>query len=813
MTREQLRHRDALRPSDDDVDGYAAALGEREGDEREGAPWGPGDPEENVDALVWGPTPVDHPNAGRGPDADRPRIRRRRSAPVPPTTPWRLGVLAAILAVTVLAVLAVLGLGEALRSTPTVSAVPASTPRASRLSASRLTSEQTPSNPGHDLASARPTTPGAAPSPAPGATTSLEASRTSSGVTPMTTIEAPELTPDPAEAPTSSPNSGPPPRDAAGSREHTASPLPTTSGRRPSTPTIPRGAPPTTRASADPTATSPSTKPSSATTVQESGSGQQVCGKFGSAKINDGRYLVQNDEWGADDGQCVATTANGFTVDQGHHHQTDGPAGFPSIVSGCWMGTCTTGTTLPRRIGELGRITSSVKAVIPAGARTNLAYDLWADPTPRRDGANTAAEVMIWLSRQGGVDPLGARTASISLDGATWDVWKGTNHGVEVVSYVRQPSTATASDLPLTDFLTDAVTRGTLPDSDYLTNIQAGFEPWVGGPGLSLNDFSIRYGSATSGSPSPSATASPRPAPTSTTTSAPPTPAPRTTTTPPTPSTTSSTTDSSSPSSWAMSGGLSGFQGTPWNVQNAEEPTAAPSPNVPGRQAIEFTLPGGGKRSEVQPSSDTFHAGTTFFGYSVYLAPGFAVNATSWQVIFQLHDGGTNGSPPVALEVGDGQLWFANAGNDHDKSLGPVSAGRDVVVQMRVSFDGAGKGTVSVWRDGRAVLSDYAPSKGTMVDGSDYLKTGIYRDPSESQPSTLYLNDLRIGPTLASVDHLAGSTSAPQTSATESPRPTAGFSFISPVSLLAWLSLRSRRRRRRSPAPRGAALTASEGTP
>ncbi len=43
-----------------------------------------------------------------------------------------------------------------------------------------------------------------------------------------------------------------------------------------------------------------------------------------------------------------------------------------------------------------------------------------------------------------------------------------------------------------------------------------------------------------------------------------------------------------------------------------------------------------------------------------------------------------------------------------------------------------------------------------MIDASDYVKTGIYRDPSERQPSTLYLNDMKIGTSIASVSQLAG---------------------------------------------------------
>lgn len=211
---------------------------------------------------------------------------------------------------------------------------------------------------------------------------------------------------------------------------------------------------------------------------------------------------------------------------------------------------------------------------------------------------------------------------------------------------------------------------------------------------------------------------------------------------------------------WSLTSGLEGFQSTPWNNENAKDPVAAASPNVAGRQAVKFEVPGGGKRSESQPEKDTFKDGDhKFFGYSAFLDQNFATDADSWQVIWQLHDNGVNGSPPVAIEVGKGHLWLATSGNDHDKDLGAVTPGSNVSVQLEVEFK-TGGGFVNVWRDGKQLVSNYTPPKGTTVDGGAYLKTGIYRDPSEGKDSTLFLNDLKIGDSLESVSNLAGATTA-----------------------------------------------------
>ncbi|WP_433802059.1 GH12 family glycosyl hydrolase domain-containing protein [Actinomycetospora sp. CA-084318] len=253
-------------------------------------------------------------------------------------------------------------------------------------------------------------------------------------------------------------------------------------------------APPTTRsaASARPVAAPARSSERSAQTADVRG--RQVCDKFGSTEIAGGAFMVQNNEWGAADGQCITATTQGFTVDSGDHDKDDAPASYPSIMSGCWMGTCTEGTTLPHRISELGPISSSVAGEIPAGTTSNLAYDLWADSTPRKDGHNDAVELMIWLKETGGIKPIGQQAGTASIGGATWDVWKGENGGVPVISYVRQGYVDRADDLPLTDFVNDAVEQGSVQATDFLTNIQAGFEPWTGGPGMALTRFDVIYG-------------------------------------------------------------------------------------------------------------------------------------------------------------------------------------------------------------------------------------------------------------------------------------------------------------------------------
>lgn len=219
-----------------------------------------------------------------------------------------------------------------------------------------------------------------------------------------------------------------------------------------------------------------------------------ICEQYGSARIQNGRYIVQNNVWGASTAQCIDVNQNGgFTVTQAaHNNPTNGaPAAYPSIYAGCHYANCTSDSGLPVRADDAAfrDVRSQVSMSYPGSGTYNASYDLWFDPTPRTDGQNTGAELMIWLNRQGPIQPIGSQVATVNLAGGTWEVWYG-NVGWNVISYVRTSAT-TSLDFAVETFYADAVSRGYAQRSWYLTSIQAGFEPWVGGAGLAVNSFSV----------------------------------------------------------------------------------------------------------------------------------------------------------------------------------------------------------------------------------------------------------------------------------------------------------------------------------
>lgn len=233
--------------------------------------------------------------------------------------------------------------------------------------------------------------------------------------------------------------------------------------------------------------------------------GTRICDRYGSTRVQGGTYIVQNNQWGADVGQCVDVTDSGFTVTGGSHDQgTNGaPGAYPSIFRGCHYNNCSSGSGLPAQVSRLGSLPSSVEVTTTSTGSWNAAYDLWLDPTPRTDGQNTGAEIMIWIDRNGPPQPVGSPIGTVSLAGATWEVWYG-NIGWNVVSYVRQSGTESFRG-DLRAFVDDAARRGHVQTSWYLTSVQFGFEPWVGGPGLAVRSFSVDTG----GTPPSTTTTSP----------------------------------------------------------------------------------------------------------------------------------------------------------------------------------------------------------------------------------------------------------------------------------------------------------------
>ena len=184
-------------------------------------------------------------------------------------------------------------------------------------------------------------------------------------------------------------------------------------------------------------------------------------------------------------------------------------------------------------------------------------------------------------------------------------------------------------------------------------------------------------------------------------------------------------------------------------VEGAPRPRIVDNPDDPGRSAWQFSVPGGGKRSEVLPQgpgTEPQDGDEQYVRYTAILDEDFPTDAGSWQLILQWHHNSPSGSPPLALEVRNGQLMMASGGNDL-QAIGPVSPGDRIDLTMHVKFSqDPGESSVTVWRDGRPTgVTDWSPSQGTMSTEGAYMKMGLYRDPNIGQAGSIVVTDLKIG--------------------------------------------------------------------
>jgi hypothetical protein len=225
----------------------------------------------------------------------------------------------------------------------------------------------------------------------------------------------------------------------------------------------------------------------------------QICDQYGSTTIQ-GRYVVQNNRWGISATQCINVTSTGFQITQADGSVSGGaPKSYPSVFYGCHYTNCSPGTNLPAQLSSMSSVPTSVSFNYVSNSIYDASYDIWLDPTPRKDGVNQT-EIMVWLNHTGSVQPVGSKVGTTSIAGRSWDVWTGNNGTNNVISFVATQTTSSFS-FDVKAFANEAVSRGLAQNSWYLTSIQAGFEPWSGGVGLAVTSFSAsaNIGGGTSG--------------------------------------------------------------------------------------------------------------------------------------------------------------------------------------------------------------------------------------------------------------------------------------------------------------------------
>ena len=187
-------------------------------------------------------------------------------------------------------------------------------------------------------------------------------------------------------------------------------------------------------------------------------------------------------------------------------------------------------------------------------------------------------------------------------------------------------------------------------------------------------------------------------------------------------------------------------------------PPTEPAPfGLPGR-ALMLRLPDGGRRHEVVPTAQDYIDGNVVWvGFScAFDADTPWQDATGYQAIWQIRPDDSTGSPPVALELDDGQLVLtggygrpgANPAGQYSyrQDLGAVTPRRWFRVVLRLAVSSApNSGRLDLWFDDVRVLTNFVPPPGTNYSaGPMSLKNGAYHDPA-NRGMTVWFADHKHG--------------------------------------------------------------------
>jgi cellulose 1,4-beta-cellobiosidase len=212
--------------------------------------------------------------------------------------------------------------------------------------------------------------------------------------------------------------------------------------------------------------------------------------------VDGGVYTVQNNEWGSGAAECVAVGGpGGFTVTRSAiaNSASGAPGGYPSIYRGCHWSACTPRSGLPIPVSRLlspGTVTTTWATAQPGTGAYDVAYDIWFNRAPGTSGQPDGAELMIWLNHNGPVRPFGSKVSTAVIGDRSYDVWFG-KQAWNTISYSMVRGTTSVRDLDIGQFATDALRRGYIGKSWYLIDVEAGFELWQGGAGLTTDSFAV----------------------------------------------------------------------------------------------------------------------------------------------------------------------------------------------------------------------------------------------------------------------------------------------------------------------------------
>jgi len=137
-----------------------------------------------------------------------------------------------------------------------------------------------------------------------------------------------------------------------------------------------------------------------------------------------------------------------------------------------------------------------------SGVQADVSYDIWFAASPVSpplagqavSGVSTY-EIMVWLGQADGIDPIGSPITTVSLSGYSWQVWKGTNQGWTVFSFLRTGGDINNFSSDLNVFYQYLIQHQGVPGNQYLVALEAGTEPMMGSATLVTSNYNVAVNS------------------------------------------------------------------------------------------------------------------------------------------------------------------------------------------------------------------------------------------------------------------------------------------------------------------------------
>jgi hypothetical protein len=225
-----------------------------------------------------------------------------------------------------------------------------------------------------------------------------------------------------------------------------------------------------------------------------------ICGQYQYMPVTNKlgeSFIIRNDNYGGQR-ECISNSNAwpNFAVTQSSASSKSGPVmAFPYIFLGCSWGLCTPGSGLPARVPALHDPLTSWNTSLPGGGIWDATYDIWFNKTRIITGQATGGELMIWINSHGQPAPR-ANTPIVWEDHARWYLksWITQHAGIKwrLIQFRRVRPVSQVANLQLNAFIDQAEAHHWIRPLSWMLNIEAGFEIWSDGSGLTTNWFAAR---------------------------------------------------------------------------------------------------------------------------------------------------------------------------------------------------------------------------------------------------------------------------------------------------------------------------------